>query len=813
MPGLILNEAKRAMPASPSITVRRIRGMALLLAVWLAACGSAFGQITSTWFDINPSHSNGDRNSSSSGRINHVGAASDFSKVYAASEWGGLYQSFDQGNTWVKIQTFIPAATWDVKVDPNNNQRVYATSGYDGRVSPQSGISISNNAGATWTAVNIPALNTLACNNPLASAQPTGWGIAINPNVPSTVFVGTSCGLARSLDSGATWTFIDPSPADGAEQIYAVIAQDRTTVDVVGDNGHFRSTDNGATWTAASTLPAAVNPNIGPESGLAASPRESYVLLAAVNGQNIFESDNGGVTWATSLALPTNGGTTNVQGRVPFVKTNQLSASNQFDVWYGDINLYKVTATTPSTLAPGPPARVPTNSWSSVQDGAHDDTGDVMFDPRFRAGACPAVFSGDGGVFRNTNPNNPGCQNPSWDQPNITPHATWLWGFDGVRVSQGQHAQTYGLQDDGGWAATNVAEGQNPPGPNWNNYTCCDIMHNTEGAGHILAIEGFCGSCGHGGFPLDVRDQGGGGGGEISNYPSNRPFAAFSNGRENFPFGPTGYVVNMTSTCGKSCTGGDVYVTNNIDSPSWTSLKSPTSATTGVGNIKVANLQGQPNVYYHTSNGDPELQGLIFRSTMVGANLAGGANWVPLPLPANIGTVTAYDVDPTNGNHIIISGINSIPPKNFQIFITQDFGLNWTELGNLENLMQGITAGAGPIWVNRTNQGRTTGFLSVGTHWQPSLFKFDPLDPSTIVAGAIDSGVFVSLDNGGNWQSVSNNISPTSASPGVRAPIFAYFSPGRFNASTNAFDVWVGTRGSGVWKVVLERPAPPPPPH
>jgi len=84
--------------------------MALLLAVWLAACGSAFGQITSTWFDINPSHSNGDRNSSSSGRINHVGAASDFSKVYAASEWGGLYQSFDQGNTWVKIQTFIPAS-------------------------------------------------------------------------------------------------------------------------------------------------------------------------------------------------------------------------------------------------------------------------------------------------------------------------------------------------------------------------------------------------------------------------------------------------------------------------------------------------------------------------------------------------------------------------------------------------------------------------------------------------------------------------------------------------------------------------------
>ena len=798
------------MLQTPNMTARRFRLTALLLAVCVGLCDSAFGQITSTWFDINPNQSNGDRNSASGGRINHVGAASDFSKVYAASEWGGLYQSFDQGNTWVKIQTFSPAATWDVKVDPSNNSRVYATSFYDGRVNPQSGISISNDAGATWTAVNIPGLNKLGCNNLLANVRPSGWGIAINPNVPSTVFVGTSCGLARSLDSGGTWTFIDPSPADGAEQIYAVLAQDQSTVDVIGDNGHFRSTNNGANWSPVSTLPAAVtlNPNLGPESGLAASPRESYVLLAAVNGQNIFESDDGGATWPSSLTLPTIGGGTNVQGRIPFVRTNQLSSSAQFDVWYGDINLFKATATTPSTLAPGGSVRVPTNSWSSVQDGAHDDTGDVMFDPRFRSGACPAVFSGDGGVFRNTNTNNPGCQSPSWTQPNITPHATWPWGFDGVKVSRGQHALTYGLQDDGGWAATNVAEGHNPPTPNWNNYTCCDLMHNTEGAGDILAIEGFCPSCGHGGFPLDVRNQAGGGGGEISNYPSARPFAAFTNGRENVPFGSTGYAINMTSPCGKNCTGGDVYVTNNINSPSWTSLKSPVSPTTGVGNIKVANFQTQPNVYYHTGNGDPEVPGLIFRSTMVGANVAGGANWVPLPLPANIGSVTAYDVDPTDGNHVIISGISNLPPNNFQIFITQDFGANWTELTNLENLMQGITPTAGAIWVNRTSQAKTTGFLSFGTHWQPSLFKFDPLDPSTIVAGAIDSGVFVSLDNGSNWQSVSNNISPTSASPGIPAPIFAYFSPGRFNANTNAFDVWVGTRGSGVWKVVLERPAP-----
>ena len=118
--------------------------------------------------------------------------------------------------------------------------------------------------------------------------------------------------------------------------------------------------------------------------------------------------------------------------------------------------------------------------------------------------------------------------------------------------------------------------------------------------------------------------------------------------------------------------------------------------------------------------------------------------------------------------------------------------------------MLGITA-AGSTFVNRTTQGRNTGTMNFGSYWQPSLFKFNPLDPTTIVAGAVDAGVFLSLDNGNNWQRISNPINPTSASPHVPRPLFAYFSPGRFAASTNSFDVWVGTRGAGVMKVVLER--------
>jgi hypothetical protein len=782
---------------------RRLAGCgltSLALMVGISVGGPSFAQ-TARWFDINPNTSNDGQNGSSGGRVNHAGAAADLSKVYAATEWGGLYQSFDQGVTWSKIQSFAPSAAWDVKVDPTNSNRVFATSFFDGRINPKSGISISNNAGATWTTVDFSKLDTLNCTVALRKTQPTGWQISINPSVPSTVFVGTGCGLALSTNSGGNWTFIDPSPGDAAEQIYAVVAHGRSTVDVIGDNGFFRSTDNGAHWSAAVAAPGPVAGNSGPGNGIAVSPAESYVLLAENLQANIFESDDGGVTWPTSLTLPTlPGGGSDVQGRIPFIKTNQLSTSTQFDVWYGDINVFKTTATTPSATSQGGTARTPVNSWVSEQANGHWDTGDVTFDPRATAGACPILFNGDGGIYRNTKINNPDCQTPNWVQPNITPHATWIWGFDAVRLGPGRHAIVYGLQDDGGWASTNVIEGD-APNPNWNNYTCCDIFHNAQVGGKILSVEGFF-STSPRGFQLFIRDQDGNNANQIPNYPSTAQLSVFKNGRDIASTGGNGIVINMAD---------GVYFTNNVfNNPiAWTSLNAPTAATSSSGNIKVATVGRQPTVFYHTGIGNPESQGIIFSSPVVQPTGAPGTNWTQLALPPNIGTVTTYDVDPTNGNHIIIAGINSVTNQS-EFWITQSGGPPWTQINTLQTEMAN---GGGPVqaFVNQSSQGRVTGnggTFNFGTYWQPSLLKFDPLDPTTIVAGAIDAGIYISLNNGTSWQIVTDPLNTTSTAPNITVPIYAYFSPGRFNAQSNAFDLWVGTRGSGVHKAVVEFPPP-----
>ncbi|MGZ5253774.1 MAG: WD40/YVTN/BNR-like repeat-containing protein, partial [Flavitalea sp.] len=182
----------------------------------------SIGQIRQTWFDINPSSSNTDNNNpngSSGGRINHMGSTSTLSRIYAASEWGGLYTSFNQGLTWVKVNSFNPSATWDVKVDPRNGEKIYVTSFYDGRVNgrfrtSRSGISISSNAGATWTNAPLPPG---PCAVAARQNEPSAWEISINPTNTQMVFVGTNCGLARTFDGGTTWTYVDPSPGS-AEQ-------------------------------------------------------------------------------------------------------------------------------------------------------------------------------------------------------------------------------------------------------------------------------------------------------------------------------------------------------------------------------------------------------------------------------------------------------------------------------------------------------------------------------------------------------------------------------------------------------------------
>ncbi len=179
----------------------------------------AFGQL---FEDINPDFSdthNNDPDGATGGRVNQLAVESGNTDVmYAASEWGGIYKSTDAGLTWSRLDGHLPTVTWDVEVDPSNANRVYATSFFDGKVAPSSGINISTDAGATWTNPASATPPPGFCNVTADEDRAFGiWYLDRSGN-NANVFIGTKCGLASSIDSGATWTYRDPTGPAGPGQ-------------------------------------------------------------------------------------------------------------------------------------------------------------------------------------------------------------------------------------------------------------------------------------------------------------------------------------------------------------------------------------------------------------------------------------------------------------------------------------------------------------------------------------------------------------------------------------------------------------------
>lgn len=724
--------------------------------------------------DVSPDQSSldaTDPDGASGGRGNGLGSDSSGNRFYLASEWGGLFKSTDNGLTWSHLDGHLPTVTWDVAVDPSDFNRVYATSFYDGKVASSAGINISDDGGMTWTHPPSVTPPVGFCANPARRTEPSAFGISIDPDTPQNVYVGTNCGLAVSTDSGATWTYIDPTPSDPADNIWDVVVHNGGIIDLCGDDGHQRSTDGGTTWTTGTGLPT----RRGGRCSLAVSPDESYVLFA-VFGQRIFESDNGGATWPTEFTNPM------PQGRIPFVATNQRAGSN-FDLWFGDVQLHRATCTTPSRPNPGGAARCPTNTWTGPftrdADG-HDDVGDILFDPTSTTDACPILFSSDGGVYYNTKSGNPDCHSPKWEQPTITPHALWIFGMAGSDVSGTVSENLYfGTQDNGSFGTSDAGANN----PTWINRECCDSFDFVADSTNVLYTVCCFRPPGRANR-LFLRGPGLAGGGQIrpNNYPPGL-LPGFRSTDIIDQFGPNQYVVVTTQ---------GVFFTNNVGANPivWNALGAPPF---GVCNVRAAVAGGTPTFFIQVGNCNdqtPNAPRAIW--SYVGANTTG--TWQRVNPPGGTGGFGVYDVDAGNPNRIIAAQLQA--NANPAMVLTTDGGANWTNLTALDTLMTG-----GGVFNYRNTRGPTN-FTSVNGYPQPTLVAFDPQNANLIVAGGADSGIFLSRDGGTNWTLVTDPISPAeSGKPHIPRPEFAYFDHEISSLLETSVNIYIGTRGRGVWRL------------
>jgi hypothetical protein len=163
--------------------------------------------------------------------------------VYAAGELGGFWHSTDGGLNWSTSRALPQFVTRDIefalRLEPAHRH-----GDYDGRVASQGGIWRSTDGGATWSK---PATADPGC-----TPEPSAYGAAIAPaDTPGSIriWVGTSCGIAYSANSGASWTHFSPSGLAGRVWDTYVHVPTGAVFDVYacGDNGYRRSTTGGAT--------------------------------------------------------------------------------------------------------------------------------------------------------------------------------------------------------------------------------------------------------------------------------------------------------------------------------------------------------------------------------------------------------------------------------------------------------------------------------------------------------------------------------------------------------------------------------------
>ena len=745
---------------------------ALLLC--LAMLGVSTQADAQAWRDLSPDTSNlhaTQHNGASGGRVNGVAGARDKSAFYAATEFGGLYRSNDSGKTWKFLPSHLPFATWRVAVDPADANKVYATSFYDGRVNSLAGLNVSRDGGATWTHPASAAANTSLCERPTKATNPSAFGIAIDPDRSRHVIVGTNCGLDETNDAGATWTPLYPHVGKGADDVWSVVIHDGGVIDACGDDGHMRTTDGGRNWTTRDSVPLPSG-----RCSIAVAPRNGNLLVAVV-GEDLFESIDGGNTWALLLSPEVDFG-----GRVPVVATNARSDSS-FDLWYGDIQLWRASCRPARPDDPGP--RCPAGGWESdgYWAGAHEDIGQVLFDPAAPVDACPLLLGTDGGIELNIKHENPFCHDPAWRQPDKTPHALWVRGMRVVVPlnaipKDATHHLYFGTQDNGSFGTTNAAAAR----PTWLNLDPADVGDVLADSVRVMNTVCCYGAEGKRLFRRSLEMLG-----SIA-VDSLLPLPLLGNDGVVAQFSRTGYAI---------LTDSGVFITHDITTPKvqWRPMKWPKGSPPSRGAVTVSDSAGVPVLFVQAGKFDGRSPDRVWRLVPVDSGI-----WREITPPKKRGGFGLFAADRWNSERLFASHVRA--GADPEMIASSDGGMSWKAVPALDTCMTRngtfrYQNEAGPTGIG----GGRTGLDGYG---QPTIVVFDPYDRSIILAGAVDAGIFISRDSGATWTAVTDPFHPESS--GIRnipRPRIA-----QFIHEASSIHIYVGTQGRGVWRLQIPLTAP-----
>jgi uncharacterized repeat protein (TIGR01451 family) len=790
---------------------------------------------TTTFNDINPDNGPGlplvqcpdpCASQHNGGRVNGLAVSPGLPEglapdtYYAASEVGGLFKSTDGGGHWVHLDTHVPHLTWDVETEIGG-LRVYATSFFDGRAEPLTGIQVSSNGGQTWTHASVPV--PAGCPSALVN-QPSAFGIALRPGTPEEVLVGTNCGLARSLDHGDTWARFDPTVAGAPNSIWDVVALPGGRTYACGDDGLLMSMSGApGTWSKLGKP----NPAFGGYCSLAVDPDDPTVvfmasgsayfadIMVALGDADFFEGRitepatcPGGaqppcptVAW-TVFPYPDDDPTTtdkiDKKIRVPIVATNDRSAG--FDLWIGDGSLWRI----PCHAGQTPRCSTTKADWTgSFTDHlgmpvgspdkdqmAHGDSGDLVFNPHASVDACPTIYSSDGGVYLNALLTNDACHTPDFRGANEGLHAYYLHGMAGFSPTGGNEEvdeDLYFATQDVGLFYSKNAGAQTPT---WSHGIGGDALDVTGDA--LRTVNTVPGN------PGTILQVGLRGYTSMTNAVFGIPGQPNWDAEALVQAGPDRYLLALPVDASPTVLRGvrDIDITNLGFKPLGTEFAAPWPTTADPPcHIALATGPSGPVPYV--------LAGRCFYGTQNVLNPTSGpaeqlwtienGEWVERQPPlAPDGTVDddagfgIVAVDPTNPLRLYAAVLFDGPVSRMMRSI--DGGKTWVTDAALTRLMY---RGFEP---DLTNPGDGIRVMP-----QASLVAFDPADPNIIVAGGRASGVFLTSDGGHSWALLTDPHTPgTSDVPHLPNPAFARFD----HDKPGVVRIYLGT-GRGVWRIDL----------
>jgi photosystem II stability/assembly factor-like uncharacterized protein len=342
------------------------------------------------------------------GRVTAVtGVPTQPRTFYMGSTGGGVWKTTDAGHTWNNISDgfFAVAPVGAIDVSLSNPNVIYVGTGSSkirSNISIGRGLYKSIDAGKTWQFIGLKDSGQIAT-------------IRIHPTNPDIVYVASSGnpfvgtkerGVYKTTDGGKTWKnllFVDDLtgaadlellPGD-PNVIFACMWHGQrkpwTIISGALEGGIYKSTDAGEHWTK---LGGGLPHELFGRSNVAisaANPKRIYALIEAKPGSGVYRSEDSGATWTLV------NGSGSLITRPFYYTTLGVDPNNADVVWVGNEGWFK-SVDAGKTFRPSP---VP-----------HGDNHDVWINPKnsdymIQGNDGGAVVSLDGGLTWSSQDNQP----------------------------------------------------------------------------------------------------------------------------------------------------------------------------------------------------------------------------------------------------------------------------------------------------------------------------------------------------------------------------------------------------------------------